>query len=223
MAVTQEPATDIAAAPHRLRADAERNRRKVLAAAAEVFAEHGLQATLDDVAKRAGVGVGTVYRRFADKESLVDALFADRVTEIVQLADDALAGDDPWHDFVAFVEIALERQVEDLGLKAVLLESRFGCHAVAEARDRIAPLVAKLIERAQAAGVMRPDIVANDIPMLMKMVGAVAEYTAPAGTGLWRRYLAVLLDGLVCRRSAATPLPAPPTQDIVDQAMAGGS
>jgi AcrR family transcriptional regulator len=218
----EEPAATGAAPEHRLRADAARNRQRVLDAAAEVFAERGLQATLDDVARRAGVGVGTVYRRFADKESLVDALFADRVADIVRLADEALTGQDPWGDLVGFVEQALQRQVQDLGLKAVLLQSQFGHHRVAQARDRIAPVVAKLIERAQAAGALRPDIVANDVPMLMKMVGAVAEYCAPGDAELWRRYLTILLDGLVCRRSAGTPLPDPPTQQVVDQAMAGG-
>ena len=98
----------IASAERKLRADAARNRQRVLAAAAEVFAERGLDVSLDEVAHAAGVGVGTLYRRFPNKEALVDALFEDKVENMVVLAHEAEALDDPWEGFVYFIEHALE-------------------------------------------------------------------------------------------------------------------
>src|SRR5580692_7177997 len=80
-----------------LRRDAERNRQRILAAAAAVFTERGLDATLDEVARAAGVGVGTVYRRFPDKETLVSELFRDRIDALVTVAEEACAAADPWH------------------------------------------------------------------------------------------------------------------------------
>src|SRR6201996_3844948 len=88
----------------RLRRDAERNRQRILAAAAEVFTEHGLDATLDEVARAAGVGVGTVYRRFPDKESLVAELFRERVDALVTVAEEACTARDPWQGLVTYLE-----------------------------------------------------------------------------------------------------------------------
>src|SRR5438270_2551864 len=91
-----------------LRKDAERNRRRILDAAAELFTERGLGVTLNDIAHHADVGVGTVYRRFPNKELLIDALFEDRLAEFAKLAEDALTDSDPWHGLVGFLECALE-------------------------------------------------------------------------------------------------------------------
>jgi AcrR family transcriptional regulator len=87
-----------------LRRDAERNRQRILAAAGELFAERGLSVTLDDIARHAGVGVGTVYRRFPDKNELIDALFEDRLKALCAAAEAALASDDPWDGLVLFLE-----------------------------------------------------------------------------------------------------------------------
>src|SRR5919205_689932 len=86
-----------------LRSDAERNRRRILEAAAEVFAERGLDASLDDIAAAAGVGVGTVYRRFPDKDVLIDALFEEKINHACRLAREALEHEDPWEGFVFFM------------------------------------------------------------------------------------------------------------------------
>src|SRR3954470_8632559 len=100
-----------------LRRDAERNRRRILRAAGEVFAERGLGVTMDDIAERADVGVGTVYRRFPEKELLVEALFEDRVEELVSLAQQALAEADPWEALVGFLERGQALQASNRGLK----------------------------------------------------------------------------------------------------------
>ncbi len=204
-----------------LRADAARNRQRVLAAAAQVFAERGLEASLDEVAHAAGVGVGTVYRRFPNKEALVDALFEDKVESLLVLAAEAAAFDDPWEGFVHFVEGALESQVCNRGLRDVLLRSDVGCAGASKVRDAVTPILAEIIGRAQAAGRLRPDVVVNDVPMLVTMLGAVADYVGAGDADLWRRYMVLILDGLIADRQTWTPLGSPPSQAVVDAAMTG--
>jgi AcrR family transcriptional regulator len=208
-----------ALAERKLRADAARNRQRVLTAAAEVFAERGLDASLDEVAEAAGVGVGTVYRRFPNKEALVDALFEHKVESMVVLAREASAFDDPWEGFVHFVKRALEWQVRNRGLRDVLLRSEFGCAGVVRTREIVTPILAGIIERAQVSGRLRPDVVVNDVPMLVTMLGAVSDYVGPSDPELWRRYMVLILDGLVADRVASTPLSNPPSQAVVDAAM----
>ncbi len=203
----------------KLRADAARNRQRVLSAAAQVFAERGLDVSLDEVAHAAGVGVGTVYRRFPNKEALIDALFEDKVEHMVVLAREAAAFDDPWEGFVHFIGQALESQMRNRGLRDVLLRSEFGCAGVARTREAITPILATLIERAQQGGKLRPDVVVNDVPMLVTMLGAVSDYVGPNDRELWRRYLVLILDSLVAHRAAWTPLSNPPSQAVVDAAM----
>src|SRR6187551_3752942 len=100
-----------------LRADAERNRRRILVAAAEVFAKRGLDAGLDEIARHAGVGTGTVYRRFPDKALLIDALFESRIDSLLEVARTALARPDAWDGLVHFLEKSIEMQQADRGLK----------------------------------------------------------------------------------------------------------
>src|ERR1051325_8125083 len=99
-----ENVTDSVAGPRPLRRDAERNRQRILEAASEVFNERGLEVSLDEIARHAGVGVGTVYRRFRSKEELVEALFMDRLDTVAAVADEALSTPDPWTGLVSFME-----------------------------------------------------------------------------------------------------------------------
>jgi AcrR family transcriptional regulator len=190
-----------------LRRDAELNRQRILRAAAEVFTEQGLQATLDDVARRAGVGVGTVYRRFPDKEALADALFTERLDALVALAEDALAGPDEWGSLVSFLEQAGGLLAADRGLRQLFLFATYGYDRVGRARARMQPLVTKLVTRAQAAGVLRADLRPTDVPLIEFMLAGVAEYARDARPEVWRRYLALLLDGLRPARAGTTALP----------------
>src|SRR5215211_3742812 len=105
--------------PAPLRADAERNRQRILEAAREVFADRGLDVTLDDIARHAGVGVGTAYRRFPNKEALVEALMVERIGELEALAQECLAQPDPWEGVAGYLERALAMQAADRGLKEV--------------------------------------------------------------------------------------------------------
>lgn len=191
-----------------LRRDAERNRVRILQAARETFATGGLSVTLDDIAAAAGVGVGTVYRRFPDKEALIDALFEERIAQIAEVAEAGHSAADPWAALVDYFEFGFAQQVADRGLKEVLLGSREGCSRVARARTRLLPAVTVLVERAHAAGVLRSDFTAQDIPVVMMMVSATIDVTRDVDPEFWRRPLSLLLDGL--RADAAHPLPVGP-------------
>jgi AcrR family transcriptional regulator len=192
-----------------LRRDAARNRERILAAAGEVFATRGLEVTLDDIAHHAGVGVGTVYRRFRDKEQLIDALFDDRMDELVRTAEEALAADDPWLGLEAFFVGIFELQASDRGLRELAFAGRHGRERVARARTRLEPLIQDLVARGHASGDLREDVGADDIALISKMLTQVIDIAGEVNRELWRRYLAIVLDGLRTRRDGPTPLPVP--------------
>jgi AcrR family transcriptional regulator len=187
-----------------LRRDAEANRRRILVAAREVFRERGVEASLADIAAHAGLGLGTVYRRFANKEQLVDALFDDMVDEVAALAQEALADPDAWHGLVTCLEKSSEVQAFDRGLREVMLGTAAGPERQAQVLARIAPAMDELLDRAKAQGALRPDAVPVDIPMIQLMVASITDRTGRPD--LWRRYLRLLLDGLQAR-PGATDLP----------------
>jgi AcrR family transcriptional regulator len=193
-----------------LRSDAERNRQRILRAAAEVFTTQGLGASLDDVARRAGVGVGTVYRRFADKETLVAELFTDRIDSMVARAERAYADPDPWSALVGFLEYVTDMFSGDLGLRQMLMFGTYGADRVSYARDQMRPAVTRLIERAQATGQLRQDLAPTDIPFIGFMLSTAAQYAGEMRPGIWRRYLTLLIDGLRAARTGTTPLPVAP-------------
>ncbi len=178
-------------------------------AAAEVFGKRGLDATLDEVAHRAGVGVGTVYRRFPDKETLVGELFQDRIDAIVSIAEEACTAEDPWAGLVSYLERIAETMAGDLGLRQMLLFATYGKDRVAYAREKISPVIARLIARAQAAGMVRDDLSVTDVPMIACMLATAAEYAGPVQPEVWRRYLALIIDGLRPARDRTSPLPWP--------------
>ena len=173
-----------------LRKDAERNRLRILTAAGELFAERGLGVTLDDIARHAGVGVGTVYRRYPNKEVLIDALFEQRIEACARSPTEALADADPWDGFVYYFEQGSELQARDRGLKELLTCSAHGGGCVAEARERLRTLRHRVFDRAKAAGVVRADVDPFDSPMIQFMLGAVMDRSRDVEPELWRRYLA---------------------------------
>jgi AcrR family transcriptional regulator len=192
-----------------LRRDAERNRQRILKAASEVFTERGLDVTLDEVARHAGVGVGTVYRRFRTKEDLVEALFVDSIDAVAALAEEAAEAPDPWSGLVSFMEQMAERLAGDVGLRQMLTFATYGQDQVAYARQRNAPRVTRLVERAQAAGQVRADLRQTDIPFLIFMLTDTAQLARTVSPEIWRRYLTLVLDGLRPERTGVTPLPVP--------------
>lgn len=201
-----------------LRRDASRNRERLLEAARELFAARGLDVTMDEIARHAGVGVGTAYRRFANREDLVGALFEERMRAYVALAEDALAEPDPWTGLVAFLERSLAMQAADRGLKELLMTHGEAREQVARVRARAMPVLEQVLARAQDTGALRPDVSVGDLPMLSLMLGHVVDFAGPVEPDLWRRYLALLLDGL---RAEGTRLPgAALGTERLDAAMA---
>ena len=189
-----------------LRADAERNRQRLLAAAKDLFATRGLDVTLDEVARHAGVGTGTAYRRFSNKDALIDALMVDRIGELADIARECLKEPDPWHGLAGYFERALALQAADRGLKEVLFSSGRGRERSNQARQQIAPVVTELVRRAQEAGAVRSDIAVSDVPLINFMINTVVDFGRDVEPDLYRRYLAIVLDGLRPRDDLA-PLP----------------
>jgi AcrR family transcriptional regulator len=204
-----------------LRKDAERNRQLVLAAARDLFAVKGMEATLNDVARHANVGVGTVYRKFATKEELVEAVFEDGIDQVVCLAETALQHADSWDGFVWFVEHLCELTATDRGLREMVYSKAYGGYRVECARDRLSPLITTLVERARNDGYLRPDVEHTDMPIVSMLAGAVGEWAGHVEPDLWRRYAALLLDGMRHRaEQGRLPVDAL-ADDQMDEAMQG--
>ncbi len=195
--------------PRPLRRDAAANRERLLTAASELFAERGLDVTLNDIAHHAGVGVGTAYRRFANKEQVIDALFEQRLQDVAAVASEALADPDAWHGLVTFLERSLRMQFGDRGLTQIMNNPDLGDARVADARDRIAPLLEALVDRAKGQGAVRADLDQTDLIFTQVALAAVIDATRTIAPDLYRRYLAIILDGIRADRSELTPLPTP--------------
>lgn len=201
-----------------LRKDAERNRQRILRAAREVFASRGLDVSLDEIAHHADVGVATLYRRFPTRESLVEALFEDKLDQLTGWLEEALRDPDPWDGLTGYIVKATEALAADHGLRDVLFSRAYGHEHVAEKRRRLQPGSEALIARCQDAGLLRPGVTGTDIAVIHYMMSALLEYTENIDPGLWRRYLAALLDGLRAHPGAGAlphPAPAPPTLDEI--------
>jgi AcrR family transcriptional regulator len=192
-----------------MRRDAARNRELLIDAAREVFAQRGLEASLDDIAHHAGLGVGTAYRHFANKWELATALIEQAVDEIVALAERALTLDDPWAGLVAFLEGALEVQAKDRGLREVIT-GVYDAEQLDRIHDRMSGIVSELFTRGQNLGVIRADADPTDVGFVMTMICSVVEVAGDMNPDVWRRYLAMCLEGL---KPAAVALPVAALSD----------
>lgn len=198
------PATETL--PRTQRADARRNCDAVLGAARKLMATDGLETQMDDIAREAGVGVGTVYRHFPNKEDLIYALAEHRFERLAEFARDALAEDDPGPAFERFLYRGAELQATDRSLSEVMRDRPDAMQAGAQSVGLL-ELVREAMTRAQDAGAVRTDAEAEDVPMLMCGLG-----TSTPGNGgpfvtptSWRRYLAIVIDGL--RAPGASEMP----------------
>jgi AcrR family transcriptional regulator len=191
-----------------LRQDARRNRERILSGARELFASGGVDAPVDEITRHAGVGMGTLYRHFPTKDDLVDAVLEEAFDAYVALAEEAVEAADASTAFTTFLERVLELHAGNRGLMQVIASSERGRERAQATRERVQPLVRRLVERAQSAGGLRADLTAEDVPVLFRALGRIIELTDEGQPDLWRRYLNLLLDGL--RPGAATPLPVPP-------------
>jgi len=172
--------------PRPLRRDAERNRLHILRAARVVFAQRGLEATLDEVAREAGLGVGTVYRRFPNREALIEALFDDGMDEIVRVVEEAEAEPRAWDGLRHFMTSVLKMQAADRGLRDVMFSQRSPNPEHDVLRDQLKPPLERLVRRAQQEGDLRADLTATDVGVLEVAVLGAAEFAAPGAPGAGR-------------------------------------
>ncbi|MFG6201540.1 TetR/AcrR family transcriptional regulator [Nonomuraea sp. JJY05] len=190
-----------------LRRDAQRNRDLLVTAARELFAARGLDVPLDEIARTAGVSSGTLYNHFPSREDLVDAVFADRTATVVQISEHALSLPDAWSGLVHFLERVCELQAADRGYND-LVSNRGPQPTPAGDPARGYAMMSRIIERAHEAGVLRPDCTLEDMAFVTWGIARTVEATAAVRPEVWRRHLALILDGF--RAPAAHPLPEPP-------------
>lgn len=191
------------AAQRPLRADARRNRERVLEGAREVFAEHGRDAQMDDVARAAGVGVGTVYRHFPTKEALISALAVSLFEKVLASAQAALEIEDPWEAFTSALWAGVEVLASDRAFTEIIGQAEMPFETCLISDMNTAYI--ELMDRAKASGDLRPDVVIDDIPMFTCGIG-MATVKPHQCQAAWRRHLTVLIDGLKAA-NASGPLP----------------
>lgn len=212
MAATEDRAVGVLA----LRADAARNRARIVAAAAEVFAERGLDASTAEIAERAGVGEATVYRRFPTKDALVTAIVATHMEEMLEIAEQCRSEPDPWRALERFLYEMGERANADQGVSDSAKERCVAAPELTPLRKRLLDLCGELVRRGQRAGVVRKDVTGQDLVFLVAAAGSLGQLPFPdLREDLWKRYLGLLLDGL--RPAAATKLrPGAPARKLIE-------
>ena len=191
-----------------LRRDARENRERILEAARGAFAELGTDASVEEIADRAGVGMGTLYRRFPTKDALIDAVFGEHLDCMAAAAEEALHATDAWDALLGYLVHVVGLQAADRGLSEMVGAHLRTEELVARARTRLRPLVQRLIVRAQAAGDLRADVVYEDVSVLLWTTARVVDATREVAPEFWQRHLALVIDGL-CAHDAS-PLPQPP-------------
>ncbi|HJD82247.1 helix-turn-helix domain-containing protein [Kitasatospora aureofaciens] len=194
--------------PGRLRRDAQRNRDLLLAAAREMFSRHGLDVPLDQIAKEAGVGNATLYRNFPTREALVAEVFADAGAGLAAAGQEALAAEDAWTGLERYFDRIFELVAADRGINDLVTRAIPTVPGMTEISRGHAATVGALIARAQEQGSMRRDVVTMDLLFLLGPLCRALPAATELRPDLWRRYLALLLDGF--RARATHPLPVPP-------------
>jgi AcrR family transcriptional regulator len=216
-----QPDPELPAGPacgtRRLRADAARNRAAIVSVARDVFAEQGLEAPLEVIAARAGVGIATLYRRFPTREKLVAAALVEKVAEYAEAARQALAVTDAWAGFAGCVERICELQAGDRGLSDLLSMTLSADEHVEQLRRTANDLLIKVIERAKAEGTLREDFAGEDLVLLLIATAAVMHVTRRDAPDAWRRFVALSLDGF--RSQDSQRLPEPPSTAAMTRAM----
>jgi AcrR family transcriptional regulator len=195
-----------------LRVDAERNRERVLAAARAVFARRGLEAGVDEIAREAGVGVGTLYRRFPTKDDLILAIVADAMGVLLEEIDAAARLEDPWEGVETAMLALAESMAADRGFVDAVREHLLTLPPFLSLRERLLGAWEPLVARGRAAGVLRDDVEPLDLLLLARGVVRMPPDRDDVDPRLWRRYMAVVLDGL--RVQGAGELPVGPPRAV---------
>jgi len=200
------------------RRDARRNRDLLVAAARAVFAEYGLDAPLDEIARRAGVGNATLYRHFPRRSALVEAVFHGTLDRTRQAGEAARDGADPWAALAGYLETVFAGLAADRGTNDLMTSGAHGSEEFAALHAHNRATVTLLLDRAQQQGTVRPDVVTEDVLFHLAALGRAVPALTLTSPDAWRRCLHLLLDGL--RTAEPTPLPAPPlTADQLDAVL----
>ncbi len=201
------------------RRDAQRNRARLVAAGREVFVERGSDATLEEVARRAGLGIGTLYRHFPSRDVLVEAIYAEHIDALIEAAERGIASDDSWQGLVGFLEQALELQARNLALRDVFLRHPAAEGPIAERRTQIHRLLKRLVARAQEQGALRPDYTVADLTLALWSFAPVLAATSAVAPDAWRRHLQIMLDGMrpdSATRQRVRPLTGPQLDGAIE-------
>ncbi|MFE9372536.1 TetR/AcrR family transcriptional regulator [Streptomyces sp. NPDC006711] len=190
-----------------LRRDAARNRDLLVAAARALFAEQGINVPLDEIAKRAGVGNATLYRRFPTRGDLVEAVFHDDLTEVMASGERALAAEDAWGALTTYLEGVCALLARDRGIGDLMTTGIEGAPTLDAIHVHNYATQSELMRRAAAAGQLRTDVVPEDLLFALSALGGSLYAIERVRPGSWRRHLALLLDGF--RATAQHPLPGP--------------
>jgi AcrR family transcriptional regulator len=197
----------------KLRADAALNRDRILDAAASLFAERGISVPLDEVARQAGVGVATLYRRFPTRADLAAAIFERNISRYTDAVDRAVADPQPWNGFRDLVYELCRLQAADAGLRELLTTAFPASSVIEQTVAESAEKLRALIARGQADGSLRPDLAVADVGVLLLANAGVVGATAESAPEAWRRFAALMVDA--CSTGPRGPLPpAPPEQQL---------
>ncbi|MDT0346226.1 TetR/AcrR family transcriptional regulator [Streptomyces litchfieldiae] len=202
-----------------LRADAERNRDRILAAARRLYAIEGLGASMASVAREAGVGKATLSRRFATREDLITAVFADRMDAYATAVTEALADPDPWHGFVGYIEAVCAMQAADRGFADVLTMTFPAAKALEARRTEAYNGFVHLMDRAKAIGHLREDFSSEDLVILLMANAGVVAATGDDAPDSWRRLVGHMLRSYAAPGAPLPPLPGIPTPTSLYRAM----
>ena len=205
--------------PHVLRSDARDNRDRVLEAARELFAESGLGVTMRQIARRAGVGPATLYRRFPTKQELVLEAFMDEFRACTAIVREAAADPDPWHGFCSVIERVTVLNARNQGFTDAFMSAYPGAVDLAAHRAEMTRELAAISRRAKAAGDLRADFTLDDFVLVLLAGRGLTALPAPDRGGAARRFAAVALQGL---RAAEENRPLPPSPRLASRIIQAG-
>lgn len=198
------------------RADAQRNRQALLDAAHAVFAESGLEASLDEIAQRAGVGNATLYRHFGSRCGLVVATLVAEMTRYAEAAETAAQADDPWCGLAEYITTITAMQARNRGLADLVTTESVQSPEVDELRSRARRATIRTIRRAQRAGVLRSDFTPQDVLLILMANAGVVARTGPQAEATSPRVVGLLLDGLRADAATSTAPPPPSERALID-------
>ena len=204
-----------------LRRDAERNRERILGAARSVFAAEGIEASMASVARAAGVGIATLFRRFPTRDDLINAVFAGTMNTYLDAVTTALGDPDPWHGFTSYIHTVCAMQAADRGFAEVLTMTFPTATQLEDQRQRAYRGFLQLVRRAKKTGQLRPDFTSQDLVILLMANAGVIAATGAAAPGTWERLVGYMLQAFTAPQPAT--LPPPPDPGALARAMAGFS